>query len=95
MPSIPDEEKVQIVRSILSNIEIKCLLRIYRWTKSERYPVFFKHILKRIPNYKKGINKLRQKGFVYVLKSRDPWKITDDGVRVGGLLLELKNKQLL
>jgi hypothetical protein len=95
MESIPDDIRVKIVKAQLSDPAIECLIRVYRWTKSERYPVFFKHILKRIHNYQKGLNRLKQKGFVYVIKSRDPWRITEDGMRVGGLLLELRNKGLL
>jgi len=95
MGVLSDEVKVQIVKEILSNDEIECLLRIYRWTKAERYPVFLKYIVKRIHNHSKALNKLKQKGFIHVIKSRDPWRITEDGMRVGGLLAELKIKDLL
>lgn len=95
MESFTDKEKVEIVRSLLSASEIEVLSKIYHWIKSEHYPVFFKHILKRIHNYTKALNRLKQKGLVYVIKSRDPWKITQDGVRVGGLILELEGLGLL
>ncbi len=95
MESFTDKEKVEIVRSLLNASEIEALSKIYHWTKSEHYPVFLKHILKRIHNYSKTLNKLKQKGFVYVIKSRDPWKITQDGIRVGGLIVQLEALGLL
>jgi len=95
MESIPFEERVVIVREILSDGEIECLLKIYRWTKSERNAFFFQVILKRISDYKKHLRGLRQKRFVTAVRPKDPWKITRDGILVGGVIAELRLNDLL
>ncbi len=95
MEIFTDDAKVQIVKNILSQDNIECLFRIFRWTKAERYPVFFKYIVRRIHNHSKSLKKLRQTGLIQLIRSRDPWRITSDGILVGGLIAELKIKDLI
>ena len=95
MELFTDEERAEILRTQLNTAGIDCLDKIYRWTKADRNPHFFPHILKRISNYNKGLKQLMQKGFVYLVRSTGPYRILPDGIRVGGLIIELKELKVL
>lgn len=75
--------------------EINVLIKIYRWTKSERNRYFFSHICKREPNYKNALKYLRSHALIQLVRSKDPHKITKDGIRAGGLMLLCKDLGLL
>ena len=89
------EEFADDIRKRFRPYEIDAMIRIYRWTKSEKNRYFFTHILKRIQNYKKAIKKLRSEALIQVVKGNDPYKISQDGMLVGGLMLQLKEMKLL
>ncbi len=95
MSLFTDEERAEIVRSQLNNAGIACLDKIYRWIKADRNPHFFPQILKRIPNFKKGLKQLLQRGFIYLIRGKGPYRILPDGIRVGGLIIELKELGVL
>ena len=54
-----------------------------------------KYIVRRIHNHSKSLKKLRQNGFIQLIRSRDPWRISPDGILVGGIIAELKIKDLI
>ncbi len=98
MPNTIDNNEIQIYKDIVEDIkkqfkpyEVEVLIKIYRWTKSERNRYFFLQILKRLPFYKKAVKKLRNLYLIELVKSNDPHRITQDGMRTGGLLLQLRN----
>jgi len=89
-----EEWELELYRDIVKDIkekfdsyEIEVMIRIYRWTKSERNPYFFSHICKRESGYKKSLKYLRSQGLIRLVKSNDPHKITKDGIRTGRLML--------
>jgi len=75
--------------------EIETMIRIYRWTKSERNSYFFSPICKREYNYKKTLKKLRSRYLIRVIRGNDPHKITKDGMRAGRIMLLCKDLGLL
>ncbi|MHA1403782.1 MAG: hypothetical protein ACTSSI_08460 [Candidatus Helarchaeota archaeon] len=83
------------IKQEFTDNEIECMIKIYRWIKSERNHYFFQHVLKKIPRYKKCLKKFLNKYFIHRVKGRDLFRINDDGIRTFSLVLELRLKNLL
>ena len=92
--TIYEDIAIDINRRFRRN-EIDVMMKIYRWTKSERNSYFFLHILKRIQNYKSAIKRLRSNGLIRVIRGKEPLRITKDGIRAGILMIQLEELDLL
>jgi hypothetical protein len=80
-------ENAEEIKKNFKPNEITVMVKIYRWTKSERNAYFFTYICKREYNYKKALRKLRSLSLIWVVRGNDPHKITKDGMRTGRLML--------
>ncbi|KKM69781.1 hypothetical protein LCGC14_1447340 [marine sediment metagenome] len=80
-------EIAKVINKQFKPHEIDVMVRIYRWTKSERNRFFFTPICKRIHNYKNAFKKLRSRRLIRVIRGNDPHKVTKDGIRVGRLMI--------
>jgi len=89
------QEAANDIKEKFKPYEIDVMIKIYRWTKSERNGYFFSNVCKREYNYKKGLKKLRTKYLIRLVKGNDPHKITKDGIRMGYLMLLCKDLGLL
>ena len=89
------EEIASDIAKEFKDHEIETMIKIYRWTKAEHNSYFFIHVLKRIYNYKKAIKKLRTKYLIFLVRGSGPYRITQDGMRVGRLMLELRWRELI
>ena len=91
-----DEELIRtIILSIFTENDIKLILRIYRWAKSERNSYFYTEIVKRIDNYKKGLKRLRNKFYLIYEVKHHVWRANEDLYRIGKLLLELRYYKII
>jgi uncharacterized protein YjhX (UPF0386 family) len=52
-------------------------------------------VLKRINDYRKALKKLRNESLIQLVRGSGPYKITEDGIRVARLIMELQQKGML
>ena len=90
-----DENLIRQALPIFTQNDIELILKIFRWTKAERNPNFHTETLKRFPKYKKGLKRLQNKFFLIYQVKHGIWRINEDLVRIGKLLLELRYREII
>ncbi|MFX1480547.1 MAG: hypothetical protein ACFFCI_20855 [Promethearchaeota archaeon] len=101
------EEELAYYKACLQDIrdenfhqnEIEAMIRIYRWTKSDRNAYFFpQRVTRQVHNYKKHIKKLRTRALIQAVRSQSlsgVHRITQAGQWVGYIMLLLRDLEML
>lgn len=88
--SILNQEISNTIKSQFRPYEIDLMIKIYRFTKSNKNPYVKLYMLKRFHNYKKALKRFKNEGYVFLHKGKEPYGITRFGMDIGRAMLELK-----